>query len=98
MGEVSEWIEASGGNRFGSCETHTKNLSRRQKENRGCRTSTLGEVPGGEEKGGVAVLVASPVLFQIDCRTPRQIEPYAPITTPVSEGTSHLQIATKSVG
>jgi hypothetical protein len=53
MGEVSEWIEASGGNRFGSCETHTNNLSRRQKENRGCRTSTLGEVPGGEEEGGL---------------------------------------------
>jgi hypothetical protein len=54
MGAGSEWIEASGGNCFGSCETFTKNLSRRQKENRGCRTSTLGKVPGGEEKiGGV---------------------------------------------
>ena len=53
MGKGSEWIEASSGNYFGFCETQAKNLSRRQKENRGCRTSTLGEVPGGEEEGGI---------------------------------------------
>ena len=34
-------------------ETHAKNLSRREKEDRGCRTRTLGEVQGGEEEGGV---------------------------------------------
>jgi hypothetical protein len=40
----SEWIEGSSGenNRFSSCETHPKTLSGRQKENRGCRTPTLG--------------------------------------------------------
>jgi hypothetical protein len=51
MGESSEWIEANSGNCFGSCETHTKNLSRRQKENRGRCTCTLGEVQDGEEEG-----------------------------------------------
>src|ERR1700676_4781288 len=51
MGESSEWFEANSGNCFGSCETHTKNLSRRQKENRGRCTCTLGEVQGGEEEG-----------------------------------------------
>jgi hypothetical protein len=50
MGEGSEWIEASSGENNRSCETHTKNLSRRQKENRGCYTCTLGEVSGGEEE------------------------------------------------
>jgi hypothetical protein len=53
MGKGSEWIEASSGNYFGSCETHTKNLSSRQKEDRGCRTRSLGEVQGGEEEGGL---------------------------------------------
>jgi hypothetical protein len=53
MGAGSEWIEASSGNCFGSCETHAKNLSRRQKKNRGCRTPTLGKVQGGEEEGGL---------------------------------------------
>jgi hypothetical protein len=38
MGAGPEWIEASSGKCFGYCETHTKNLSRRQKENRGCRS------------------------------------------------------------
>jgi hypothetical protein len=54
MGAGSEWIEASNGetNRFGSCETHTKNLSSRQKENRGCYPCTLGEVQSGEEEVG----------------------------------------------
>jgi hypothetical protein len=49
MGAGSEWIEASSGenNRSSSCETHTKTLSGRQKENRGCRTPTLGKVQGG---------------------------------------------------
>jgi hypothetical protein len=51
MGEGSEWIEASSGTCFGSCETHTNNLSRRQKENRCCDPCTLGEVQGGEEDG-----------------------------------------------
>jgi hypothetical protein len=53
MGEDPKGIAASSGNGFGSCETFTKNLSRRQKENRGCRTSTMGEVPCGEEEGGL---------------------------------------------
>jgi hypothetical protein len=53
MGKGSEWIEASSGNRFGSCQAHTKNLSRRQKENRGCYTCTLGKVQSGKEEGGV---------------------------------------------
>ncbi len=52
-GAGSEWIEANSGNCFGCCEAHATNLSGRQKENRGCRTSTLGEVQGGEEEGGV---------------------------------------------
>jgi hypothetical protein len=52
MGAGSEWIEANSGNCVGPCETHTKYLSGRQKENCGCRTSTLGKVPGGEEKIG----------------------------------------------
>jgi hypothetical protein len=50
MGAGSEWIEASSCDCFGSRETHTKNLSGRQKENRGCRTSTLGEVQGREKE------------------------------------------------
>jgi hypothetical protein len=52
MGAGSEWIEANSGNCVGPCETHTKYLGGRQKENCGCRTSTLGKVPGGEEKIG----------------------------------------------
>jgi len=52
MGAGPEWIEASSGN-FGSCETHTKNLSCRQKEHRGCRSCTMGEVQGGEEEGSL---------------------------------------------
>jgi hypothetical protein len=52
MGAGSEWIEANSSNCFGLCETHTKYLSGRQKKNCGRRTSTLGEVPGGEEKIG----------------------------------------------
>jgi len=44
MGAAAEWIEASSDD--GSCETHTKNLIRRQKENRGCRTCSLGKVQG----------------------------------------------------
>jgi len=53
MSAGSEWIEASIGSRFGSCETHPKNPSGRQKENRGCRTCTLGDVQSGEEERGV---------------------------------------------
>jgi hypothetical protein len=53
MGAGSEWIETSSGNRFGSCETHAKNLSGRQEENRRCRTHTLGEVQGGETESGL---------------------------------------------
>src|SRR4051812_34367850 len=53
MGKGSKWIAASGGNRFGYCETHTKNLSSRQKKNRGCHPCTLGEVQGGEEERGL---------------------------------------------
>jgi hypothetical protein len=49
MGKGSEWIEASSGENKGSCETHAKNLSRRQKENCGCRTRSLGEVQSSEE-------------------------------------------------
>jgi hypothetical protein len=52
MGEGSKRIAASSGNRFGSCETQTKNLSSRQKKNRGCYSCTLGEVQGGEEEVG----------------------------------------------
>jgi hypothetical protein len=40
-------------NSFGSCETHTNNLSGRQKKNRSRYTCTLGEVQGGEEEGGI---------------------------------------------
>jgi hypothetical protein len=59
MGKGSEWIEASSGNGYDSCQTHTKNLSSRQKENCGCRTRTLGEVQSGEEEiGGVLTLGA----------------------------------------
>jgi hypothetical protein len=53
MGEGSEWNEASSDDYFDSCETHSKNLSCRQKENRCCRTPTLGKVQGGKEEGGV---------------------------------------------
>jgi hypothetical protein len=56
MGAGSEWIEANSSNCFGPCETRTKNLSHRQKENCSCRTSTLGKIPGGEDEekiGGV---------------------------------------------
>ena len=49
MGKGSEWIEASSDNCVGSCETHTNNLSRRQKENRGCAAGEMGEVESGEE-------------------------------------------------
>ena len=57
MGEGSEWIEDSRGNHnyIGSCETHKKTLSGRQKENRDCRTCTLGKVQGGKEEGGIEV-------------------------------------------
>jgi len=34
-------------------ETHTENIGGRQKENRGCRTCTLGEVQNGEEEGSL---------------------------------------------
>jgi len=34
----------------------------------------VGEGEGGAEEGGVAVLVASLALFNVRCRTPRQIE------------------------
>lgn len=47
LGAGPEWIEASSGTRFGSCET--KNLSRRQKENRGGTAGKMGEAEGGEE-------------------------------------------------
>ena len=53
MGKGSEWITASSGNCFGSCEAHTKNLSRRQKENRGGTAGKVGEVQSGEEEGGL---------------------------------------------
>ncbi|MGA7929152.1 MAG: hypothetical protein WCA20_24525 [Candidatus Sulfotelmatobacter sp.] len=53
VGEDPKGIAANSGNCFGSRETHAKNLSGGQKENRGCRTRSLGKVPGGEEEGGL---------------------------------------------
>jgi hypothetical protein len=52
MGKGWERIAAStGGNKpFGSCEAFTKNFSRRQEEDRGSRTRSLGEVQSGEEE------------------------------------------------
>jgi hypothetical protein len=52
MGKIAEWIEASSDDRLGSCETHSKNLSSRQKKNRGCHPCTLGKVQSGEEEVG----------------------------------------------
>ena len=43
-------------------------------KDRGCSKSEVGEVEDGSEEVGVAVLVASPALFQGQCRTPRQPE------------------------
>jgi len=55
VGAGSKRIAASSGedHLLGSCETHSKNISGSQKENRGCRTSTLGEVQSGEEESGL---------------------------------------------
>jgi hypothetical protein len=43
--------ESKGPNAYG--KTHLNNLGGRQKKNRRCRTCTLGEVPGGEERGSL---------------------------------------------
>jgi hypothetical protein len=67
----SQGIAASRGNHFGTREAHHVGIS--PQEDRGGAAGKVGEGTGGEE-GGVAVLVASPVLFQIDCRTPRKID------------------------
>jgi hypothetical protein len=50
MGKGWEGIAASSGgnNPFGSCEAFAKNFSRRQEEDRGSRTRSLGEVQSGE--------------------------------------------------
>jgi hypothetical protein len=53
MGKGSKWIESSNGNSFVSCETHPKNLSSRQKENRGGTAGEVGEGEGGEEESGI---------------------------------------------
>ena len=52
MGKGWEGIAASSGenNPFGSCEAFTKNFGRRQEEDRGSRTRSLGEVQSGEEE------------------------------------------------
>jgi hypothetical protein len=74
MGAGPKWIEASSGgknNGFGSCETH--HVSSSPQEDRGGAAEEVGEGEGGEE-GGVAVIVASPALFNVQCRTPRQID------------------------
>jgi tRNA(Arg) A34 adenosine deaminase TadA len=51
MGEGSEWIEASGGNCFGSCQTHHVGIS--PQEDRGGAAGEVGEGEGGEEESGV---------------------------------------------
>jgi hypothetical protein len=52
MGKGWEGIAASNGgnNPFGSCEAFAKTFSRRQEEDRGSRTRSLGEVQSGEEE------------------------------------------------
>jgi hypothetical protein len=52
MGKGSKWIDATSDNCFGSCETHAKNLSSRQKKNRGCDPCTLGKVQSGKKEVG----------------------------------------------
>jgi hypothetical protein len=49
MGKGSEWITASSGENNRSYEAHTKNLSGRKKENRGCPAGTVEEAEGCEE-------------------------------------------------
>jgi hypothetical protein len=68
--EGAEASEDSGG--LGSCEAHHVDFS--PQEDRGGAAEKVGEGQGGEEEGGVAVLVASPALFNVQCRTPRQID------------------------
>jgi hypothetical protein len=62
---------SEGSDGFGSCQTHHVGIS--PQEDRGGTAGKVGEGAGREE-GGVAVLVASPALFNVQCRTPRQIE------------------------
>jgi hypothetical protein len=76
MGENSEWIEASGG----GSETQCLDICEAQdvpicsQENCGGAAEKVGEDQGEAEEGGVAVLVTSPAVFQVQCKTPRQIE------------------------
>ena len=76
MGKDSEGIAAnirgSQNNGLHSCEAH--DLGGRPQEDRGGTTEKVGEGEDGSEEGGVAVLVASPALFNVQCRTPRQID------------------------
>jgi hypothetical protein len=80
MGKGWEGIAASNGgnNPFGSCEAFAKTFSRRQEEDRGSRTRSLGEVQSGEEESPLEPLKpaasakqfseASRVNLIFDCR------------------------------
>ena len=73
MGKSSEGIASSSENNwFDTCQAHHVGI--RPQEDRGGAAGTVGESEGWEEEGGVAVLVASPALFEVQCRTPRQID------------------------
>jgi hypothetical protein len=74
VGEDPKGIAASSGenNWFDSCEAHHVTVS--PQEDRGGTTEKVGEGEDGSEEGGVAVIVASPALFNVQCRTPRQID------------------------
>ena len=67
MGKDSEGIAANirgnQNNGLHSCEAH--DLGGRPQEDRSGAAGTVGEGEGGAKEGGVAVLVGSPALFQV---------------------------------
>jgi hypothetical protein len=71
MGEDPKGIAASSENNwFDTCKAHYVGLS--PPKDRSDKAGAVGEGEGGSEEGGVAVLVASPALFQVECWTSRQ--------------------------
>jgi hypothetical protein len=69
MGKGSEWIEASSGNYFGSCQTHNVGLS--PPKDRSGTAGAVGEGQGWEEEGGLATVSAIPRSCRDEGKSPK---------------------------